>query len=520
MARCIFFNFDGTGNEPADAIVDRNLLGKQADTSISNILKFHLLLGGNLHSEQPAQLADDDLASFYYQGIGTYGGFLQRAINSGLAPESRDVRHILRSARADFERHYDREKFDYVVITGFSRGGALARRFASLINDQVAPGTIIEGIFDTVASVGIPNLNNDDRPDSEVIFEEGHQLPSNVIKALHLVALDEKRRAFQPTLMNRDNRVLEVWFPGAHSDIGGGYNFDGLSDSALRFFLDWFEELNIGIQFKTARELDYDSIFDPGSRAYIGQDDVQIDPNPLGVNHQQERTALLSTATLGDRRCCVVEYDRIIRSALPLVHWTVAERIRADRNYRPESLRNLKHRLLYADGNELEFTGMAEHKLMSLANLNPPTPQGEVTRAYAHRKYNHTGLMLEKGRRYLIEAVNLAKHKWRDGSIQPVDGDGWNRGDVQLGFRTEAAILVAEPFRRVTDRHQHSRQPAQWFSLCGCINRDDSNAFLINNQLEGYVATETGELCLFANDLNGYYGNNSGFLEVRVRKLD
>jgi len=156
---------------------------------------------------------------------------------------------------------------------------------------------------------------------------------------------------------------------------------------------------------------------------------------------------------------------------------------------------------------------MAEHKLMSLANLNPPTPEGNVTRAYAHRKYNHTGLMLEKGRRYQIEVVNLDQYRWRDGSIQNVDGEGWDRSDVQLGFRKEAAIFAAEPFRRVTG------DGVNWFSLCGCLNRDDRNAFLIGNQLEGYEATESGELCLFANDLAGYYGNNSGFLEVKVKRL-
>jgi len=29
--------------------------------------------------------------------------------------------------------------------------------------------------------------------------------------------------------------VTEMWFPGAHADIGDGYRYDGLSDIILEF---------------------------------------------------------------------------------------------------------------------------------------------------------------------------------------------------------------------------------------------------------------------------------------------
>ena len=64
-------------------------------------------------------------------------------------------------------------------------------------------------------------LNEGTYPASGVLFENG-TLGEHVEKALHLVAIDEKRIMFQPTLFNKDERVEEVWFAGDHADIGGG----------------------------------------------------------------------------------------------------------------------------------------------------------------------------------------------------------------------------------------------------------------------------------------------------------
>ena len=325
MAKVLFFNFDGTDNEPADAMQEKNFLGTTEDGSITNILKFHLLLGGNLQQKTGNTLLENGSRSFYYNGIGTYGNYFERKYNAGLASESADVSTIIRLARKDFTEHFVEEGgYDFVVVTGFSRGAALARRFASTINHRVSDKQIIiEAVFDTVAAIGLPNMSQKDRPTSDVVFEHGHTLPGNVLKALHLVSLDDKRKAFQPTLMNQDGRVREIWFPGAHSDVGGGYNFDGLSDNALRYLLDWFEDQQeLGITFKSSRSVQYGDIFGDSEKLAIGPDDVQIDPNPFGVNHQQDRMPLIDRLTLTDRLCCVIKDDKVIeREALKaLIH--------------------------------------------------------------------------------------------------------------------------------------------------------------------------------------------------------
>ena len=215
MGKTIYFHFDGTGNEPKDSKdkwEDRQLINE----NISNIAKLHIYLGGSFQ-ERPTHLQDGNI-SFYYKGIATYtnafSGFIKKVIswiNYNFAPEFMDVKDILKRAMDDFKNTYVHGgDYDRIVITGFSRGAALGRRFASLINEHVDSNIVYECMFDTVASLNFPDFSKNNRPKAEVVFEHGHQLPSNVNKALHLVSLDEKRRVFQPTLMNHDPNILWI----------------------------------------------------------------------------------------------------------------------------------------------------------------------------------------------------------------------------------------------------------------------------------------------------------------------
>lgn len=198
------FNFDGTGNEPEDAlqIVKK---GKKEDDNITNILKFHFMAGGNLHDDENKGLSTHSNVDncFYYQGVGTYGNWWSRLINQGISPEEKDVRTILIKAINDFNRVY--QKGDQIIVTGFSRGAALARRFCSkiiekspLLNKQTTP-FIYLAAFDTVASIGLPNLSKAERHDYEVVFEDGHTILKIIKQATNLVCLDDKRKALLET---------------------------------------------------------------------------------------------------------------------------------------------------------------------------------------------------------------------------------------------------------------------------------------------------------------------------------
>ncbi len=93
------------------------------------------------------------------------------------------------------------------------------------------------GVFDTVGALGIPGFMR--------LAPRFHdvQLGSQVLRARHALAVDETRLKFAPTFWEApedrpdapttDDRVKQVWFEGAHSDVGGGYAETGLSDTSL-----------------------------------------------------------------------------------------------------------------------------------------------------------------------------------------------------------------------------------------------------------------------------------------------
>ncbi len=508
MSKLIIFNFDGTSNEPEAADQEIDKKGAIEDENITNILKFHLLCGGTLKADAHDNDATASQVSFYYSGVGTYGNFFQRLYNSGLSKEKFDVAKILRMALTDFDNTY--QDGDRVLVTGFSRGAALARRFSSLINKKVSGKDIIEAVYDTVASIGLPNMKKSERPKSEVVFENGHTLPANVKQALHCLSLDDKRKAFQPTLMNSEDKITEVWFAGAHSDVGGGYYYDGLADTSFRFMLNWVDDLEWEVNIISPSEVDYENLVDSNAGYSISADDVSIDPNAFGKNHQQSRSPLVGWMTLSDRLCCVIENDELTNSQ-PMVHHSVAQRIAGDRNYIPQSLKGLSHKIIYDDNSIQYFNGMIAHKENQLNRLNAlAVDEKTSTVSQAHQLYNHTGIYFEASAQYEISVkkINGAEQQWRDAGIS-CDANGWDRDDVKLGWK-EIAIAGMEPFRRVAK--------ADWFCLCGSIGNNDDTAFKIGKKSK-IKASKTGELCLFANDLNRFYGNNFGKLQVTVKRL-
>ena len=530
MSKLLIFNFDGTGNDPSDASQDVDYKGAKEDDNITNILKFHLMSGGDLLSKSVAEdyesnWTDTNQLVFYYHGIGTYGSQLKRLYNAALSAEKSDVATILNKALADFDTYY--QIGDKLLVTGFSRGAALARRFVALIEKNHVEKAetdrryaniekfVYEAVYDTVASIGIPNMSRSDRPDSDVLFENGYSLPGIVLKALHCVSMDDKRLTFQPTLMNHQEEVVhEVWFAGAHSDVGGGYYRDRLSDISLEYFLQWVSDNVPEARYGMPSEDMLEKIVPEGVGYEIGLDDILRNPSPFGKNHQQDRFVVLDWLTLTDRLCCVIENDKP-SDKRPLVHWSVASRIHGDGDYRPKSLKNKKHAMVYADGRRSKCNGMARHietPRSDLRYLQYPASEG-VDKAevivFANQQYNHSGLMLEKGvtYRFTVEPGQT----WHDGKVRNCGPEGWNRGNQQLGI-SEIAIAAMEPFRRVSD--------ADWFCLCGCVTDNDDYAFVIGKGPVDKKIEKSGEFLPFANDKASYYGNNEGKIKIIVQRID
>ena len=104
------------------------------------------------------------------------------------------------------------------------------------------------GVWDTVGSLGIP-VN----PFLQRVFPWAPayirsykwfdtRLSSAVTHAFHALALDERRSPFSPAIWERDpgstTTLKQVWFPGAHSNVGGSYDDEGTANITLAWMMD------------------------------------------------------------------------------------------------------------------------------------------------------------------------------------------------------------------------------------------------------------------------------------------
>lgn len=76
-------------------------------------------------------------------------------------------------------------------------------------------------------------------------------LSPKIEHAFHALAIDETRGPFSPAIWERLPGQLtdlrQVWFPGSHGDIGGGFPEQGISDSTLAWMMD--QLASIGVEF-------------------------------------------------------------------------------------------------------------------------------------------------------------------------------------------------------------------------------------------------------------------------------
>jgi len=140
-----------------------------------------------------------------------------------------------------------------IDIIGFSRGAALARHFANLLEQHVDQGLFryqddrlglvsacvdlrFMGLFDTVAQFGLNGMRNKDY-NLAIAPAWGW--------VAHAVALQEYRRYFPLNSVGGTLNTVEAPFIGAHADIGGGVGIGAppeagsgdLSDVALNWML-------------------------------------------------------------------------------------------------------------------------------------------------------------------------------------------------------------------------------------------------------------------------------------------
>lgn len=125
-----------------------------------------------------------------------------------------------------------------------------AKKFRKLYS--VSDITEIEfvGVWDTVGALGIPLPFWGTLGKREFLFHDTE--PSKIIQhARHAVSIDETREDFDATLWSEKPGLdlVQVWFPGVHCDVGGGYEDSGLADGALNWILQ--EASKFGLSFES-----------------------------------------------------------------------------------------------------------------------------------------------------------------------------------------------------------------------------------------------------------------------------
>lgn len=135
----------------------------------------------------------------------------------------------------------------------FHEGIELAKEFKATFQHQPCPIHFL-GVWDTVNSVGW--ISN------PLIIPFSAYNPS-VEHVRHAVSIDERRAFFRtnlfrrPTSVEKQTDIVEVWFPGVHCDVGGGYveSQSGLSKLALEWMMVEAREQGLALDLGKAASL-------------------------------------------------------------------------------------------------------------------------------------------------------------------------------------------------------------------------------------------------------------------------
>ena len=116
-----------------------------------------------------------------------------------------------------------------------------------VLGDAPVPVYMI-GVWDTVGALGLPP------PFQAIRYRTDHHLvhslPSNVMYGRHALALHELRSQFEPILWDSPcdfQSIEQVWFAGAHADVGGGYTSSTVSTIPLLWIAEQAKALGLDI---------------------------------------------------------------------------------------------------------------------------------------------------------------------------------------------------------------------------------------------------------------------------------
>lgn len=269
MKKRIVICADGTWNRP-----EKDL----SEDFPTNVLKLARAISPFAEDGIPQQV-------FYDWGIGSYysqmvGGATGKGLHKNIKD---DYRYIVQNYSPG----------DEIFLFGFSRGAYTVRSLCGLINNcgilKRPDAALIEmafkhyknsgrkfkpestesskfrekyshpsreikfvGVWDTVGAMGIPISFLGFLEDDDEFYD--NKIGNNVKVARHALAIDEFRSDFTPTIWQPRSGmdIKQVWFCGAHADIGGSYKPDSdgssLADIPLKWMLEQAKEFGLSIE--------------------------------------------------------------------------------------------------------------------------------------------------------------------------------------------------------------------------------------------------------------------------------
>jgi hypothetical protein len=463
---------------------------------------------------------------YYHPGLGGEGGIV-KSITGG-AFGAGITRHIC-SAYHWIASNY--EEGDEIFLYGFSRGAFTVRSLAGFLgkgllnldnlqdkeswrrvhkaysegyrkkdplssdwkennwkffNEGAAVEVKFLGVWDTVGALGIPDdleiLNIFDTKSSWQFHDT--KLGKHIKSARHAMAIDEIRSSFTVTRWEseKERDIKEVWFPGVHSDVGGGYAQTDLSNGALLWMMQ--ESENSSLKFRKNIK-------------------KTIKADPLGVMHDSYKGIF---AKMRSRPRSIAAIDK--KKNKNLFHSSVFERQKISP-------------IEYFPYHPTTILGINESKTIDI---------------FADTKWNYTGIYLEKGARYEFSSTG----EWRD-SKDSCSWEGTEDGKLTFG---DIARLVGSTIGKIEKSYEKLTgnensdffltkrvEDFSWFTMVGAIANDkgvkndgspnpheyyELVKYQKGNSLE---VKNSGYLYCFPNDVWALYGNNHGSVKLTVKRV-
>jgi uncharacterized protein (DUF2235 family) len=269
MGKNIVLCADGTGNDG----------GTGSDTNVFKIYQAAKINRGN----------GDKPLVYYDRGVGTAKLATKRALGGGFG---KGFKTNVMELYGFLGRHY--KDGDDIYVFGFSRGAATVRAFAGMIehcglvtwdslksdnthtsqqsDEDKFKQTVVQamefykkrspkaktqpdppfkskrnvkikflGVWDTVAALGIPQIPWLDKLLNRFLNHHAYDFEAynSIENVYHAIAVDDERHTFWPLIWDENKfngqNIEQVWFPGVHSNVGGGYPREGLANVTL----DW-----------------------------------------------------------------------------------------------------------------------------------------------------------------------------------------------------------------------------------------------------------------------------------------